>query len=128
MLSTSQLQVGLANFHGSATWYRYILGPFTMGLYTEGIKWLADNADCYWLLNAIFVQQNDPHNAIKRGPFQVWTLTINAEKSAILTAADGNGTVLICQEIHSTDFPLSEIVLWVEYGDQGPVLLLPSEH
>ncbi|WP_163666054.1 DUF6876 family protein [Adonisia turfae] len=128
LLSTSELQAGLANFHGSETWYRYILGPFTLGLYTEGVKWLADNTDCYWLLNAIFIQQNEPHNAIKKEPFQVWTLTVLADKKATLTADDGNGQVLMREEIPFTDFPMSEIVLWVEYDDQRAVLLLPSEH
>ena len=128
LLSTSELQAGLANFHGSETWYRYILGPFTLGLYTEGVKWLADQADCYWLLNAIFIQQNDPHNAIKKEPFQVWTLKVNAEKAASLTAEDGNGQVLMCESMRFTDFPLPEIALWVEYGAQGATLLLPSEH
>ena len=128
LLNTLELQARLANFQGSQALYPFILGPFTLGLCTEGVQWLKENTDCSWLVNAILRQQHDPHSVITRESFQVWTLKVNAEKAAMLIAEDGSGQVLMREEIHSTDFPLSEIVLWVEHSEKGPILRLPNEH
>lgn len=127
LISTLELQAGLAKFQGFQTRYSYILGPFTLGLYTEGVRWLVDNADCGWLLNTILSEQNDPHNAIRKEPFQVWTLTVSAQRTAMLTAADGKGQVLMEMAVSSVELPVSNTLFWVKYIDQGPILLLPSE-
>jgi hypothetical protein len=61
---------------------------------------------------------------VRAEAFQVWTLNVAADRTATATAADGNDRVIVRQEIEFTDFPLSEIKLYLTDG----VLLLPSEY
>ncbi|MGA9381161.1 MAG: DUF6876 family protein [Phormidium sp.] len=49
MLSAEQLKSQLSHFTGTDNYYKHWLGF----QYTDGIKFLADNAECYWLLDAI---------------------------------------------------------------------------
>lgn len=130
MLSPEELQAGLAQFTGTETWYRYRLGQVILAYYTDGIKYLADHAECYWLLTEIVVAQTEVN--ISTEPFQVWNLRIDENHRATLCCEDGNNTILLTKAIPFTDFPLREIDIWVEYGEiEGaykPILLLSSEH
>ena len=130
MLSPEELQAGLAQFTGTETWYRYRLGQVILAYYTDGIKYLADHAECYWLLTEIVAAQTEAN--ISTEPFQVWNLRIDENYHATLYCEDGNDNGLFTKAISFTDFPLQEISIWVEYGEiEGtykPILLLPSEH
>jgi hypothetical protein len=116
----------LAHFTGTTQWYRHALMR-TM-LYTEGVQFLAEKGEAYWLLDKVATHQLEPR--IRREPFQSWKLTLHdydpksRSHGATLTADDGNGKVLHAEVITFTDFPLERIELWVE----GDVILLPSEH
>lgn len=116
-LSAAEIAAGLHGFTGSDTQYRHWTGKIH---YTEGVKWLADHAEAYWLLDAIASHQLDPK--VKAEEFQVWTLQV-ADHKAMLTCEDGNGREVTHQRIPYTDFPLREIKLWCEFG----TLMLPSE-
>lgn len=128
MLTQEQLQAGLAHFTGTETWFRYRFGTTVLAYYTEGVQYLADNAECYWLLGEIVGYQPQ----LTDQPFQVWTLQTNPDGSAQLSAEDGNDNILLTKVIEYTDFPLPSIDIWVEYGEieevYKPILLLPSEH
>lgn len=56
--------------------------------------------------------------------FQVWTLRVAPDRSAVLTCEDGDHSLLVSQAIAFTDFPLSEITLWL----QNELIFLPSEY
>jgi hypothetical protein len=56
--------------------------------------------------------------------FQVWKLTINADRTASLACNDDNNSVVYTRFIAFTDFPLDEIKLY--FTDN--VILLPSEY
>lgn len=56
--------------------------------------------------------------------FQVWKLKVNKNNGARLSMEDGNDNELVVQIIEFTDFPLSEITMWLV----NDVLLLPSEY
>ncbi|UJB73219.1 hypothetical protein HRE53_31440 (plasmid) [Acaryochloris sp. 'Moss Beach'] len=125
MITAENLQIELAHCYCSETHYKHWLGI----LYTEGIRTLAMKGECYWLLDAVASHQ--PTQAIKSNPnlreFQLWMLTVNENHSAVLACYEDSPNTcapVITQDIPSTDFPLPEIKLYVEYG----VLLLPSEH
>jgi hypothetical protein len=96
--------------------------------YTDGIKYLAENADCFWLIDAIASYQPALRQNQRLLEFQLWNLELADQSgfsSAVLTCTDGDSDVpIITQQIERTDFPLLSIRLYVERG----VLLLPSEH
>ena len=145
----------LDNFTGTESYTRI---PLHGLLVTDGVRYLMDNADCYWLINEIGFAQSLP--AIKSDRMlqqhQFWTLRQNPPAPAPMTigaalAAKSNvkqgQAVLICErdtgdvayskQIPFTDFPFdvlpkNEIRIWVAptYCDGGNrmVAYLPSEH
>ena len=111
----------LAQFTGTENWYRHGLNPKV--LYTDGAKYVADEAGAYWLLDEIALIQ--PYDAlVSRQPFQVWTLTVRPDSTASLTCEDGNGGTVFTKEIEFTDFPAPGVTLWFAEN----TIYLPSEH
>ena len=109
----------LSQFTGSEHWYKHGL---CRG-YTDGVKFMADKAGAYWLIDEVATNQMLPR--VKREEFQVWKLVVNTAKSTgVLTCEDGNGTQVFKKKITFTDFPLPEITLWYT----GHTILLPSEY
>ncbi len=89
-------------------------------VYTEGIKALCSEFECYWFLDIIVSYQPE----LVKEEFQVWKLLKNSDDSAIVTCTDGNDKTLKQQQIPYTDFKADEAIVWVEFN----VILLPSEH
>lgn len=108
----------LAGFHGGGDRYRHWLG----GTYTAGVKYLADKAGAYWLVDAVFSHQGNP--LVRREPFQVWVLTVVPGR-AVLEMNDGNTErAIVRQAVEFTDFPLDRIELYLT----DRVLMLPGEY
>lgn len=85
----------LASFTGSENWYQHWLGKT---LYTDGAKFVADQAGAYWLVDEIAIAQTRPK--VRAEEFQVWTLKVDLEKhAATLTCDDGNGNVVFTKRI-----------------------------
>src|ERR1700722_17043539 len=107
-------------FTGSDEFFRHWTGRL---VYTQGVKYMAEQGGAYWLIDAIASYQGEP--AVKGEEFQLWVLTVNLDqKNATLTcAADSGVPPLVNQENEFTDFPLASIKLYVE----NDVLMLPSE-
>lgn len=121
MESVKLSKADLAEFTGTEQWYRH---PVVKNiLYTDGIKYVAERAGAYWLIDEIaFLQTN---LSVKNEEFQVWTLIVNLEKSsAILACDDGNGWPVYTKQIGYTDFPLEKIKIYVTNN----VILLPGEY
>ena len=118
--NAAQLQQALRHFTGTEHWYRHPM--FRTYLYTDGVQYLAEQAGAYWLIDAIFACQTEPR--VKHEPFQVWTLTVNDDRSAVLACTDGNTHPVYRQEFSYTDFPLKQQTLYLT----NDVLLLPSEY
>lgn len=116
-ISEEKLKAELAGFTGTENYYKH----FTGMLFTDGVKFLADKAGAYWLIDIVASYQCK----LKNIGFQLWTLKVNPDKTAIVTAKeDADMPILVTQEIQFTDFPLSEIELYCIDG----VLILPSEY
>lgn len=111
----------LQQFTGSTTWYRHPLNKKV--LYTEGAQYVAEAGGAYWLLDEIACAQLDMP-AIAAEEFQVWKLSVKADRTATLACDDGNNNVVYSKPIEFTDFPLNEISLYFTNG----VILLPSEY
>jgi hypothetical protein len=115
-------QSDLDQFTGTEQWHRHWLGKVT---FTDGAKYLFDNAGAYWLLDEIVLEQSS--RRVKAEEFQVWKLIREVgelKSGATLTCDDGDGHVVLTKRIPYTDFPLAEIKLYFTDG----VILLPSEY
>ena len=118
--SLKNLEQDLAGFIGTQNYYRHSIGNFS---YTDGVKYLADTANCYWLLDVIGSHILKPR--IRKILFQVWELTVNENRNAVITMReDTNLPAVVEQKIPFTDFPLKKIKLY--FIDD--VLMLPSEY
>jgi hypothetical protein len=92
-------------------------------VFTDGVKYVADQAGACWLLDEIaLVQSGDKR--VTGESFQVWQLTVIGDKTATLTCEDGNKNVLYVKRIEFTDFPPAGITLWYTNN----TILLPSEY
>lgn len=110
----------LAQFTGTENYYKHFLGKF---VYTDGVKFLAEKAGAYWLLDLIFSCQTD--KKIAKEKFQCWKLEISGE-GVRAVCTDGNYNHLVTQEIGYSDF--SRDILPVELCLIDNVLLLTSEY
>lgn len=110
----------LRQFTSTDHYYRHTLSGRSF-IYTDGVKYLAETAGAYWLIDKIVFGQ--PETELECDGFQSWKLKVTGS-TAVLTCDDGNENIVHTEEITFTDFPLPEIELWVE----GSTILLPSEH
>ena len=114
--------VVLNNFTGSQCFYKHaIVNTVT---YTEGVKFVDEAGRAYWLIDDIAIAIAQGELPVAKNEFQVWTLTVNPDHSAILICQDGNND----KPVHSiqysyTDFPMEQITLYF-YND---TIFLPTE-
>jgi hypothetical protein len=116
-----KLEQALPQFIGTFSYTKY----YTFVI-TDGVKYLAETAGCYWLLDIVFSVwakiRNEAHVTI--------TLSVDLEKrrATVTMKGDpdehGDDRVVYEQEIPYTDFPLESITLYLVDG----VLLLTSEY
>lgn len=112
-------QLNLSQFTGTENCYRHFLGL----LYSDGVKYLAEEADSYWLIDAIASYQAS--KGVKGLDFQFWKLKVDTNtKKAVLTCQSDSDTPNLVEQHISTDFPLEEVKFFLT----GNVLYLPSEH
>lgn len=109
----------LNQFTGTERWFRHSL--MRTVTYTEGVQYLAEKANAYWLIDKVASLQLEPK--IKREEFQTWLLKVTGSQ-ADLTCDDGNGNIVYSEHIDFTDFPLDEIKLFYTNN----VIMLPSEY
>ena len=119
MNSTQNLQSELSQFIGTEKYYRIT----QRHLLTDGTKYLAEQAKCFWLFDAIASHLPKYFNDY----FCVARLTVK-DSSAELVIDDGNDNVYARQKIEYTDFPLSEIKLYCQFDGENWVIMLTSEY
>ena len=97
-------------------------------LLTDGSKYLADQAKCYWLIDIIASHQHYPKLIAE--PFRVWRIEVQPNHAALVWADDGNDVELARQNIPYTDFRLESFKLYAiqESGPGMLVVLLPGEY
>lgn len=120
-----QLKENLAAFNGTESFHKI---PLLNTVITDGIKFLADNANCFWLVTDTSVIAKSLMN-------RSTLITIDFKKlsdemqvasgyDAIIEYSDGNDHILESHKYHSTDFPLETIRLF----STNNTLMLPSEY
>lgn len=121
----NEIKAGLQHFHGSETIYQI---PLTRTRYTNGIQYLANSAECYWLITdtSIMAKSLLPKSYFITIDFK--RLSKKEQKNqkceAVITYSDGNNNVLAKHTYNVTDFPLDELRLF--FVDN--TLMLPSEY
>ena len=124
-INPDQLSADLRQFIGTTQWHKW--SNLTALTCTDGVKYLAEEAGAYWLLDAIASHQNAPalKDSQRLQELQIWLLSVNADKSCQLTCSeDSDIPPVVVQDIEFTDFPMKEVKLYVCDG----VILLPSEY
>lgn len=122
----------LNQFHGDMTRFRSV-NPVVY--YTPGVRYLAERAGAYWLVDTIASYYGTPtmQNAMYQDErlwwLHFWRLELDDERRALLTArADDDEEPFVSREIPFTDFPLRGIAVWAGYDRRFWTLYLPSEH
>ena len=121
----AQIKANLRQFTGSEEFYRH--GLFRSFIYTEGMNYVAETCGAYWLLDAILSWQNERQirQDCRLAHFQFWRLRVNHnDNTAVLSCEDGNGKIVLTQDIDHTDFPLTEFTCYLI----NRTLLLPYEY
>jgi len=121
-MNSTQLKQDLSRFTGTENYWK---GKLHKIKYTDGIKFLHENAECYWLIDLVDSAQISKSivDYLKKDYFQSIELKV-LDNVGTFEITDGNSNVLYAQRIEFTDFPLDEIKLYLADG----VLMLRSEY
>ena len=122
---TKEISEGLQHFNGSEILFQI---PLLKTRFTNGIKYLANEAECFWLVTDASVIAKSLMNKSR-------FITIDFRKfskeemevigyEARIDYSDGNGHIFESHKYHITDFPLDELRLF--FVDN--TLMLPSEY
>ncbi len=98
---------------GTETWTKHWAG---FGTYTDGVRAIAETAEAFWLLDAIFSYR-------RKEQFQLWVLNVVDGKAILTMQEDSDLEPVVTQEINFTDFPTGR---W-EFYLENEVLCLPDE-
>lgn len=128
MKTKTEIENGLAQCYGTEG-YHYNAMYGKNFVYTDGIAFLLEAAECVWLMQTIFSHR-------RTEDFQVWTLKVNNGTAVLTMKTDSGEPNIVKQKIPFTTFPLDEIEIWAvndhncggEYGPVHVVLMLPSEN
>jgi hypothetical protein len=132
--NAQQLEHELLQFMGDLVRYRHPLNQKV--IYTPGVRFLVENAEAYWLIDAIanWIASPEFASAVVQSPpighLHYWILTVDsAARTAVLHAERDCGIPpFITQKIEFTDFPLDEICIWAVFDGSHWTLSLLGEH
>lgn len=128
MMDAQDLKNALAEYSGSETFTR-VSPLFPNFVATEGVVFLAENAGAFWLLDMI--ASHLPAVKAAEETFAVVLLERDAEGSgAVFKLVDDvpESVVYAEQVIEYTDFPLSEIKLYIGFDGEYFTVMLPGEY
>jgi hypothetical protein len=110
----------LTQFIGTTGYYRIS----RRHLLTDGTKYLAEEAKCFWMMDAIASHLAEIGTAD-------WFVQVRMTVSncrATMYYEDGNGREHARQQIPYTDFPMQGITLYACWDGEHWVIMLPSEY
>ena len=119
-MTADQLEAALSQFTGSENLYAHSSRQFS---YTDGVKFLADNAGAYWLIDLIASYQKRCRKDAMLREIQIWELKKTGARTARVGCLRDSHDPVFAQDIPFTDFPLQTITLYLE----NEVLTLPRE-
>lgn len=118
-MNRQELLSNLNQFSGTEKYYRIT----QRHLLTDGTKYLAEKAKCFWLMVAI-ASHLSTH---REDTYAVAHIKVNGT-SAVLTLDDGNENIIAKQEIEYTDFPFELMKLYCGFDGEHWVIMLTSEY
>lgn len=118
--AAAELRAALRSFTGTIEYHRHWSGM----RYTDGVKFIVEEAKAHWLLDLIASWQLEALRDAWLREFQMWELFVLANRTATAVCSRDSEDVAFRQQIEWTDFPLDYLKVYVEDG----VVLLPSEH
>lgn len=125
-MAPDQLREALRGFYGTEAYYRTNPGL----LVTDGVKFLADTAGAYWLLDMVWSYL--PRLRKTDDTFFVVVLTKEGVRNpgAIFSIQDDipPNQTYATQAVEYSDFPLDEIVMYLSHAGSDFVLMLRSEY
>jgi len=110
----------LSHFTGTERYYRIT----RRHLLTDGTKFLAEEAECFWMMDAIA-------SHLSEIGIEDWFVLVRVQVEqgrALMVYEDGNGTEHARQQIPYTDFPLQAVTLYACWDSEHWVIMLPSEY
>jgi hypothetical protein len=110
----------LSHFSGTEKYYRIS----RRHLLTDGTKYLAEEAECFWMMDAIASHLSEIGT-------EDWFVLIRVQVTgdrAVMIYEDGNSQEHARQEIPYTDFPMTSITLYACWNQENWVIMLPSEY
>ena len=110
----------LSHFTGTEKYYR--IGR--RHLLTDGTKYLAEEAECFWVMDAIASHLSE---IVTADWFVHVRIAVNTSR-ATMVYEDGNGSEHARKEIPYTDFPIQAISLYACWDGVHWVIMLPSEY
>ena len=127
----------LNQFTGSLDWTRFNPVLFPKVIASEGMMFVAEKAQAYWLLDAI--ASHETKNPTIRHACETdegfdylhfWILTVADGSATLICQRDSDEPAIVTQEIEFTDFCIPNLTVYA--GNDGPgtprKLLLPSEY
>jgi len=121
----NEIKEGLQHFHGTEMFYSI---PLLQTRFTDGLKYLSEVAECFWLITDTSVIAK---SLINRSEFVTIDFRrLSKEKQdytgyeAEIIYTDGNDNILEKHGYRATDFPLDELRLFFVNN----TLMLPSEY
>ncbi len=115
---TQKILSELEQFTGTTKYYRSTFGQLRL---TEGIQYLRERANCYWLIDVVESYQPEFHKI----PFQLWSINVRPDRSALVEMREDTGlAALVSQKIPFTDFKLKMLEWYCANG----VVMLKSEY
>ena len=93
-------------------------------LLTDGTKYLAEEAECFWMMDAIASHLSEIGTD---DWFVQIRMTVNGNRATMIYE-DGSGSEHARQEIPYTDFPIHAISLYACWDGEHWVIMLPSEY
>ncbi|MEI6835157.1 MAG: DUF6876 family protein [bacterium] len=110
----------LSHFTGTERYYRIS----RRHLLTDGTKYLAEEAECFWMMDAIASHLNE----IGTDDWFVQVrMTVNDNRAAMIYE-NGNDEEHDRQEIPFTDFPMPAVSLYACWDGVHWVIMLPGEY
>lgn len=129
MMQSKELFENLSQFYGTEAYYYWSI-LFPKCVLTDGVKYLADNAECYWMIDTIASHiPSASHKDERCKDIQFWKFKKGTPGNPHkLTCEADTDQVVITKDFYSTDFPLDEITIYVQWNGKYWVFMLPSEY